>query len=172
MQYICAVRISISAKRKQLCIATSWTLGVSKTETKWARQSVQSRKRNSLALHFTSPKPEAAPERHALALGQAKLTRERQWHRSKHARGIVHVQALLVKHQIHVCLGQVIHSIPEMEVETPTGHTAGEGWEAPCCGIMTMQLQLSIQSACASELVYGLGKEVCPAARLLKLYRL
>ena len=93
-------------------------------------------------------------------MGQAKLTRERQWHRTKHARGIVHVQTLFVKHQIHVCLGQVIHSIPEMEVQSPTGHIAREGWEAPCCGIMTVQLQLSIQSAYTSRLVFGQTRTV------------
>lgn len=34
-----------------------------------------------------------------------------------------------------------------MEIEAPTGHTAGEGWETPGGGIVTMQLQLSIHSA-------------------------
>lgn len=90
----------------------------------------------------------------------AKLTRERQRHRTKHARGVVHVQALFVKHQIHVCVGQVINSIPEVKVETPTGHIAGEGGKAPCCSIMAMQLQLSIQPAYIPRLVFGKATDV------------
>ena len=73
---------------------------------------------------------------------------------AKHANGIVHVQPLIVKDQINVSLGQVVHSIPEMEVEAPAGDLAGKGGEFPGGSIMTVHLQLSIQSSCVSSTMY------------------
>ena len=66
----------------------------------------------------------------------------------------MHVKALLVKDQINVCAGQIIHCIPEMEVDTPTGHLGEEEWKAPGGSIMTVQFQLSIDPAYKATAAY------------------
>lgn len=74
----------------------------------------------------------------------------------------MHVKPLLVEDQINVGVGQVIHSVPEVEVQAPAGHLAREGWEAPGGGIMAMQIQLSVESACTARQLFFAWTEKRP----------
>ena len=85
---------------------------------------------------------------------QNQPTRQSQWDGAKHANSIVHVQTLIIEDQINLGLGQIIHSIPEMEVQAPAGDLAGKGGKLPGGSIMTVHLQLSIQSSCVSNTMY------------------
>jgi len=85
---------------------------------------------------------------------QNQPTRQSQGDGAEHADCIVHVQTLIIENQINVGLGQIIHSIPEMEVKAPAGDLAGKGGKLPGGGIMTMHLQLSVQSSCVSNTMY------------------
>ena len=84
---------------------------------------------------------------------QNQPTRQSQWNGAEHANSIVHVQTLIIEDHINVSLGQIIHSIPEMEVKAPAGYLACKGGELPSGSIVTMHLQLSIQSSCVASTV-------------------
>lgn len=84
---------------------------------------------------------------------QSEPTHQTEWNGAEHANSIVHVQTLIIENHINVSLGQIIHSIPEMEVKAPAGYLAGKGGEFPSGSIVTMHLQLSIQSSCVASTV-------------------